>query len=418
MTARREGPLRVLIICQYYPPEFAPIGKMLSELAADLTANGLRVTVITAFPNHPHGRVFAGYRQRLFQLDTADGIDVVRCYMYLTTRRTVPARIMSYATFAVTSLLAAIKLPRQDVLLIPSPPLTNGLIAIALSRLRGLPFVFNVQDLFPDAAVTAGVITGRRLVRALQWLERKIYGQARAITVISEGFRNNLIGKGVPAGKIGMIHNWLDSGEIAPAPRDNDFARRHGLTGKFVVLYSGTIGLISGAEVLVDCAVRLARYPDILFLLVGEGVAKDAVVSLAEQHRLRNMMFLPLQRRELLSQVQSSSDVSVVTLKRGMGRTSVPSKVLGYMAAARPVLASVDGDSDTRSFIAKADCGVWVEPGDAVALTEAILSLYRDRGRCRRLGSNGRSYLQRCCGRQAATGRYERLLRSLARVGP
>ncbi|MRR10384.1 glycosyltransferase WbuB, partial [bacterium] len=327
---RRREPLRILIICQYFPPEVAPIGVMMKELAADLAAAGHRVTVVTGFPNHPRGIVFAGYRRRLFQREMADGIRVIRCYMHVSPRRSVLARILGYLSFGLSALSAALRLPRHDAVLLPSPPLTNGALALALRLIRGWPYVYNVQDIFPDAAITAGIITKPAVIGALRRFERCIYRRAGRIAVISEGFRANLIAKGVPAGKIELIHNWLDAAEIAPQPRDNEFSGRHGLNGRFVVLYSGTIGLISGAEILVDCARRLSGCRDILFLFVGEGVTKETIVRMAEQQHLSNMRFLPFQERELLPQVQSSADVSVVTLKRGMGRTSVPSKILGY----------------------------------------------------------------------------------------
>lgn len=412
---RRREPLRILIICQYFPPEVAPIGVMMKELAADLAAAGHRVTVVTGFPNHPRGIVFAGYRRRLFQREMADGIRVIRCYMHVSPRRSVLARILGYLSFGLSALSAALLLPRHDAVLLPSPPLTNGALALALRLIRGWPYVYNVQDIFPDAAITAGIITNPAVIGALRRFERCIYRRAGRIAVISEGFRANLIAKGVPAVKIGLIYNWLDTAEITPRPRDNEFSRRHGLNGRFVVLYSGTIGLISGAEMLVDCAALLGSYRDILFLLVGEGVAKDAVRTLAQQRSVSNMMFLPFQSRDVLSQVQSSADVSVVTLRPGMGRTSVPSKVLGYMAAARPVLASVDADSDTRSLIERACCGIGTPPGDHRSLAEAILALYHDRPYCRRLGRNGRAFLLRHCERRAATAHYRRLLAAAGR---
>jgi colanic acid biosynthesis glycosyl transferase WcaI len=410
--------MKILIICPYFPPEYTPIGIMMKELAEDLKAHGHTITVITGFPNHPKGIVFAGYRQRLFQRDMDNGVGVIRCYMFVSPRRTAITRILSYLSFGLTSLLAALRLPRQDAVLLPSPPLSSGALALALWHIRKQPYVFNVQDIFPDAAITAGVIANPAMINALRWFEDLVYRRASRVTVISEGFRSNLTAKGVPQPKIEVIYNWLDTGEIAPQPRDNGFSRRHGLNGRFVVLYSGTIGLISGAEILVECAARLRAQPEILFLFVGEGVAKDAIMREAQRRGLGNMAFLPFQARNELPALQSSSDLSVVTLRPGQGRTSVPSKVLGYMAAAKPVLASVDADSDTRSLIEAAACGVWTPPGDHAALADAILGLYHDRPRCARLGRNGREFLLQHCERGAATRQYERLLRSVGQGTP
>jgi colanic acid biosynthesis glycosyl transferase WcaI len=290
-----------------------------------------------------------------------------------------------------------------------SPPLSNGLIALLLHRLKGLRFVFNVQDLYPDAALSAGVIRNGLLIKILKKIELAVYRGAERVAVISGGFKENLIAKGVSDAKITIISNWLDTREIVPVPRNNEFARTHGLTDKFVVLYSGTIGMISGAEIIIECAQKLKTHGDILFLFVGEGVVKEAISKKAESIGLCNIRFLASQPREILSQVQSSADVSIVTLSKGKGKTSVPSKVLGYMAAARPVIASVDPESDTRRMIESAGCGICVDPEDVQGLSMAIESLYHDREKARLLGRRGREFLVSHYDRKVITSQYENL---------
>lgn len=401
--------MKILIICQWYPPEYAPIGVMLKELADDLTGKGHNVTVVTGFPNHPNGVLFPGYKKSLFNVERDAGVTLIRCYLYTSPKKTFFRRLLNYLSFAVFSFIVVMRMERQDVLFVVSPPLTNGLIALAIKKLKGLKFVFNVQDIYPDAAISTGVIKNQLLVRFLKKLELKIYGAASSTAVISEGFKENLIAKGVPDSKVWVINNWIDTNEITPMHKDNKFAREYGLTDKFVVFYSGTIGMISGADILLDCAERLAYVEDVLFLFVGEGVVKEKIKEDAEKRQLKNVQFLPLQPREILSDVQSSADVSVVTLLKGKGKTSVPSKVLGYMAAARPVIASVDSDSDTKKTIEKADCGICVDAEDVQGLTEAIMHLYNDRLKAEELGKNGREFLTTHCDRKTITDRYEKL---------
>lgn len=406
--------MKVVIICQWFPPEYAPIGVMLHELAQDITNKGHKLTIITGFPNHPAGVLFEGYKKKLFMEEMAGGVKTIRCYLYTSPIKTFSRRILNYLTFALTSFVAALRLEKQDILFMVSPPLTNGVVALILSKLKGFNFVLNVQDIYPDAAISASIIKSRLLIKWLKKIELTIYRAATKVTVISEGFKENLLEKGVPESKISVIYNWIDTEEITPVPKDNNFARQHGLTDKFVVLYSGTIGMISGADILLHCAERISAIEDILILFVGEGVIKERIIKNAEKRRLKNVQFLPLQPREILSEVQSSSDVSVVTLLKGKGKASVPSKVLGYMAAAKPVLASVDVNSDTKKIIEKARCGICVDAEDAQGLTDAILQLYNDRHKAKALGLNGREFLLKHCERRDITGQYERLFLSIS----
>jgi putative colanic acid biosynthesis glycosyltransferase WcaI len=409
--------MKLTIICQWFPPEYAPIGVMLKELAQDLIKKGHEVTVITGFPNHPSGVVYGGYEKSLFAREEYEGIRIIRCYLYTSPEKTFFRRLLNNVSFALTSFIAAWLLPRQDLLFMVSPPLTNGFMALLLKKLKGLPFVFNVQDIYPDAAIAAGVLRNRWLIAVAGRLEKAVYREAATVAVISEGFRQNLIAKGVPAYKISMIYNWIDSRELVPLPKDNSFSQQHGIVDKFVVLYSGTIGLISGAEVLLEAAERLKAHDDILFLFVGEGVVKDRLVQGAGRRNLDNTMFLPFQPRELLSELQSSADISVVTLLRNKGKSSVPSKVLGYMAAARPVIISADIDSETARFVESAGGGICIGPEDALGLTEAILRLYHDRTTAAQMGRNGRLFVTSHCDRAIITSEYEKLMLAARQAG-
>ena len=402
--------MKITVICQYYPPEQAPIGVMLRELSQELAGNGHQVTVVTGFPNHPSGRVFPGFKRKPFSTSQEGGVKVIRCWLYVSPKKTVFGRLLNFISFGISSFLAVLFFEKPDLILSVSPPLSNGFTAMMLKGIKGCRYIFNVQDIYPDAAVNAGVVNDSRLIGLFQKLEMSIYRKACKVTVISEGFRDNLVKKGVPSGRIEIIYNWIDASEIGPRPRENDFALKQGLVGKFVVLYSGTIGIISGAEIMLECAQSLKGNRDIVFLMVGEGVVKDRIRAAAAQRGLDNIRVLPFQPREILSEVLSSADLAVVTLQKNRGQSSVPSKLLGYLAAARPVAASLDLDSDTARFINRAGCGLCVPAEDAKSLTEAILALYRDPARRLRLGQNGREFLLKHGERKTATLRYRKLM--------
>lgn len=401
---------RIALICQYSPPEVAPIGFMISELAHDLVLAGHDVTIFTGFPNHPAGKLFPGYSNQLRGRTEyrVDGVLIRRNWLYISYSKSVISRVLNYGTFALTTLVSTIR-QKHDVYFIVSPPLTNIFIGFVL-RLFGRRYVLNVQDIYPDAAVATGILRSRMLIRALYMFERLAYRLAERVTVISNGFVRNLLAKGVPLNKIAVIPNWIDPDEIHPVSHDNEFSRKNGLNERFVVLYSGTIGLVSGAEIVLDMAGNLATDEDVLVMMVGEGVVKARIEEAAVARGLKNMRFAPFQPREILSEVLSSASVGLVTLLTGHGGNSVPSKILGYLAAGRPVIVSVDPGSDTWEFIQEAQCGLCVPPGDPVALAGAVRTLRDDPLLADRLGANGRAFLVENLHRRVITAKYEDVL--------
>lgn len=402
--------MRIGLICQYFPPEVAPIGVMVSELAQDLAHAGHEITIFTGFPNHPRGEVFTGYHCQLGGQDEplSHGVIVRRNWLYITSSKSFFPRVLNYASFALSTLVSTI-LRRQDVYLIISPPLSNFLIGILL-RLLGRRYVLNVQDIYPDAAIAVGVLHNSAFIGILKRFERLAYRMADMVTVISKGFRSNLMAKGVPDDKLMVISNWINLEEIQPQPKSNSFSASQEIHDRFVVLYSGTIGLVSGAEIMTEVAQLLKDEAAIVVMIVGEGVVKAHLQTEAEVRRLNNLRFLPFQPRQVLPELLSSASVGLVTLKPGHGRNSVPSKILGYLAAGRPVIVSVDPESDTWAFVEEADCGICVPPGDPVALSDAIRELNRDPELARRLGQNGRDHLEKNLSRTTVTKLYEEAL--------
>jgi len=277
------------------------------------------------------------------------------------------------ASQALGTALAALTWRSPDVVVNFGPPLAGPLLAAIIAKLRRRRSIAVIYDLYPDIAIDAGKLRNPLFVAAARLAERLAYRWADRIVVLSEGFRRTLVGRGVPAPKIDVVPVWLDPAEITPRPRDNPWRRAHGIpVEKKVVLYAGTIGLISGASIVLDAAERLADRDDILFLFVGEGRLKDELESEAKRRRLQGVRFLPFQPRDCLPDVQATADMTLVTLLPGRGRTSVPSKVVGYLAAGRAVVASVDQDSDTAETVRSGACGVVVPPGRADLLADAV----------------------------------------------
>lgn len=369
----------VLITTQVFPPEIHPSAVMVEELAKDISKQGWQVSVAAGYPHHPHGRLYPGYIKKLLSIDTQNGFRVIRSWHLINPNPGLISRALVMLSQASAYFFAAKVSPRPNVIISYGPPLIGPLISSLIARKNQARLLTLIYDMYPDIAVEMGYLKNPALIWAACKLENLIYRRSDKIGVLSEGFRQTLIEeKGVDPEKVVLIPVWLDVRDIAPMSRDNPWRREFGISlDKFVVLYAGTIGLISGAEIVVDVARKLESHKDIFFLFVGDGYARDRVEAKVREFGLKNIGVLPFQPRERLSEVQATADVSVVTLVPGRGKTSVPSKVLGYMAAARPVIAAVDKDCDTAELIRKAECGLVVPPDQAEALSEAILHFHR-----------------------------------------
>jgi colanic acid biosynthesis glycosyl transferase WcaI len=407
--------MNISIVTQWFPPEHAPIGYMLKELAEELACQGHHVTVITGFPNHPGGVLFPGYTKSWRHEELLGNVRVVRTWLFTSPARSFLSRVLTFLTFTVTSSLSVFRHPGPDLIFAVFQPLTLGLTLPVVAKLRGSRLVLNVQDLHPDALVTTGVLTNRGAIALLRRLETFGYRRARALVVICDGFRDHVVRHGARSDRVAVIGNWIDTEAVAPGDRNNAVRSELGGTSdSFIALYAGTIGHASGAEVVVDAARLLHEEPAIRIAFVGDGPLVPILKTRAESFALRNLAFLPFQPRERLSLVQACCDVAIVSLRPGQGRLSIPSKVLGYMAAARAVIASVDEDSETARLIERAGCGVVVRPGDAQALAGAIRTLWTDPRRLAQLGYRGREYAVKHCAKRSVTQKYAEFLSAVA----
>lgn len=397
----------VHIVTQWFPPEHTPIGHMLLELAESLASQGWDVTVITGYPNHPGGVVYDGYKKRLFEEQWMGGIRVWRVYLHTSARRSIFSRLLTFISFTLSSSLCLLLRGKPDIIFAVLQPLSLGVTLPLIARLKGARLVFNVQDLHPDAQINLGMIKNRLLIGLLRSVEKYSYRHADGLSVICDGFRAHCIEKGARAENIAVIRNWIDLDEIQPGPRMNAFRSELGLTGDdTVILFAGTIGLASGAEVMLDVAERLRDHGHIRIVFVGEGASLPAIREEACTRGLDNLVFSPFQPRERLGEVQATADISLVTIRPGSEQMSVPSKVLGYMAAARPVLAAAPENSETARFITESGAGTVVPPGNPEAITSAILDLQGRPDERQALGSRGRRYLEENLSREHTGRRY------------
>lgn len=410
---------RIALLTLVFAPDGVSTSVLMTELAGELQSLGHDVTVFTTTPHYnldaearsrqPLTRRWGGL---LYQSD-CQGIAVYHASIPVKGSR-VGARLLDYARFHAISTAAGLAIgDGYDVILVPSPPLTIGLSAWLLGLARRVPFIYNVQEIYPDVAVSLGVLTNPRTIRAMEALERFIYRRARVVTVISEWFRRRLLDKGVPADKLRVIPNFVDTDFMQPGPRHNDFSAAHGLDDKFVVLYAGNIGLTQGFETILAAAQRLRDLSDLQFVIIGDGTRRGWLEAELAHNPLPNVVLLPYQPRSVVPQIYASSDLCLVPLKRGTAQETFPSKIYTIMAAGRPVIASADPDSELSWVVEQAGCGWAAPPDDPQALAIVIEQAYRTREHLPAMGGQGRDYVMTHHSRQTIARQYDTLIREL-----
>jgi glycosyltransferase involved in cell wall biosynthesis len=408
--------MRIFLITIIYPPEIGGAAHLISDLALSLQARGNQVTVFTCFPTYNLKVVPDQYRRGICMEEVQDGISVHRIRVPAFSRTSKIARGIEHFAYGIWLTALTLPSPRPDVAMVFSPPLPLPWFICLAGKLRHMPVVVNIQDLFPREAVELGMLTNLLLIRLFEAMERQVYRLAARVTVHSPGNKEHVVQHGGRSERVHTVYNWVDTDWIQPGQRNNEFARQHGLNGRFVVSYAGTMGWAQDMGTIIDSAERLRDNPNILFLLVGDGVEKEKAQTRSAELGLKNILWLPMQTRKVYPDILAASDVSLVNLHPALRTPVVPSKLMSIMAAARPVVASLPEESDARQIIAEAKCGVFVNAADGKALALAIRKLEADQNLAREMGQRGRSYVEAHLSREACTAQLEAVMKITAGV--
>lgn len=404
--------MHILILTQWYPPEPA---LRLQELAQSLQAHGHQVTVLTGFPNYPTGQLYPAYKLRLRLEETLAGIRVVRVPLYPDHSLSGLRRALNYISFALSSaILGPWYVQRPDVLFVYHPPLTVGIPAYILSRLWRVPFVYQIQDMWPETLSATGMLDNPRLLGWIGRFAKWVYGKTYSILVISPGFRRNLLEKGVPAEKIHVIPNWVDLATYYQAEPDPELAHKLGLAGRFNVMFAGNMGEAQGLETVIETAKLLQDDPQIQFALVGDGVALPRLQRLTEQEGLTNVRFLGRYPAHEMPRLYALADALLVHLKDDpLFRITIPSKTMSYLASGKPILAAVSGD--VADLIESVGAGLTCPPENAPGLAAAVRALQAMPADERQaMGTRGALAAQTRYNRDLLTGQIEMVLRQAA----
>lgn len=402
--------MRILIYSYNYHPEPIGIAPLMTELAEGLAARGHEVRVLTGMPNYPERRIYEQYRGKFYLTEEKNGVTIHRCYVRARPKPGLVARMVLDGSFVATSFFRALSGWRPDVILLTVPPLPVTVPAAILGWIYRCPVVLNLQDILPEAAVHVGLLRNKLAIRVFEALEKFAYQTAHKISVITDGFVENLQAKGVAPEKMRVIPNWVDTDFIKPLPKaGNAFRAAHQLEDKFVVLYSGNIGLTQGLETVIDTAVRLKHIPEIQFVIVGEKTAVDQLRDRCQQRGADNVLLLPFEPRENLPTLLAAADVGLIVQKKNVISFNMPSKTQVLLASGRPIIASVPETGTAARAVNRSGGGLVVKPESSYHLSEAILDLYHNPEKAQALGEQGRQCAVQHYSFEYALNRYEAL---------
>jgi colanic acid biosynthesis glycosyl transferase WcaI len=397
--------MRILVVNQYFHPDLASTGQLLTELCEDLTEHH-EVTVVVGRPSYDP--IERGGARGLVHEEAHGKVRVLRTWSTSFPRRNMIGRVSNYGTYLGSSMAGALKAARPDVILTMTDPPIVAAAAMAASRLRRVPFVYVCQDIFPEVGVVLGRLRNPALVRSLGALNRSLRRLAAGVVAIGGDMEQRLLALGSPPERTTVIPNWADGGLVRPLDGPSPLRKDQGWEDRFVVMHSGNVGLSQSLETLVDAAALLRDQEDIVIAIVGDGAAKAGLERRARERKLSNVAFLPYQPKASLSQSLGAADIHYVGLKRGLAGFIVPSKVYGIMAAGKPYVAAVEPGSEPALVAEEHGCGFVVEPDDPEALARAIVEARE--APLEEMGRRGREAFKHLYDRPIATGAYRRLL--------
>ncbi|GAB1540245.1 glycosyltransferase family 4 protein [Scytonema sp. NUACC21] len=385
--------MHILIYSYNYYPEPIGIAPLMTELAEGLVNQGHQVRVITGMPNYPQREIYPAYRGKWYVTEQKNGVTIQRCYLRIKSKPNLLDRLLLELSFVFTSIPQALNGWKPDIILLTVPPLLVSLPASLLGWLYNCPIVLNVQDILPEAAVRVGLLKNKFMIRALEALEKFAYRNAHTISVIANGFLENLVNKGVPIQKIVCIPNWVNVNFIRPLPKENNsFRASHELEGKFVVMYSGNIALTQGLETVIEAAASLCHIPEIVFVIVGESKALQRLNKYCLAAKANNVLLLPLQPRETLPEMLAAADIGLIVQKHNVISFNMPSKIPLLLASGRPILASVPATGTAARAVQESGGGIVVSPESPDALAKAVIHLYHNPAIATQLGYKGRQF--------------------------
>ena len=400
--------MRLLVITPHFTPDTAPTGVVVTALVEEWCRLGHHAHVVTSLPWYQEHRVADGWTGRLARHGHHGTATVTRLHPFPVRKDHTGRRAAAFGAFTVlAAVTAAATRGPFDVVVAVSPPITMAFAARLAALCHGCPMVLNVQDVFPDVAITVGALNSRQLIGLARRLERTAYRAADAVTVLSTDLQENITTKVAGLSRPPMVEtipNFVDTDNLRPLDRLTEYRRENRLGDRMVVMYAGNLGHSQSLDLVVEAARRHRNRDDLVYVINGGGVRAEEITAVAGG--LQNLIVIGYQPAERLAEVLATGDIHVVPLRTGLASASVPSKAYSAMAAGRPIIASVDQGTEVARMVADADAGLAVPPDDPDAFTAAVEYLAGDVELRTRMGVNARAWAEKCHSARMAAGAY------------
>lgn len=407
--------MKIAFVGINYTPEPTGISVYTTGMAEYCARHGDSVTVYTGFPYYPLWSKFEKDRRKWYRCVRIGSVTVRRNYLYVPRQPTAASRILHELSFVICASINYLFGPRAEYTVIVSPPLFLALPIILIAKLKRSRTIFHIQDLQPDAAVDLGMLKRGWLTNFLYFIERQSYHAADEVSTISDGMLKRIVDKGIDRRKMFLLRNWANDDQVAPLRKDTRFRQELGLRDRFIVLYSGNMGVKQGLHTLLDAARLLSDMPEIMVVIVGDGGEKRELQRKAAELGVHNVTFLPVQPYHRLGELLATADVSVIPQKSGVNDIVLPSKLNNIMASQRPVVVAAPVDSEFGRIVMESKGGLVVRPEDPAQLAQAILHLYHNSDLRTQMAISGRQYMESCLAHQAILGAFRhRLIMALS----
>ena len=403
--------MKLVVVCPHFAPDIAPTGTVMTRIVTELADRGHQLHVITALPWYREHAIEDGWGSKLWRTETTSWGSITRVHPFPgKSKSNLLRRALGFVAFSALvawrGLFAGGFLSRLDGVIAMSPPLTLGLTGRLITAVRGGRLMFNIQDVFPDAAITTGAIRHPLIISLASRLEKWSYRASDSVVVLSDDLADNVRAKVSKSrrDRVRVIPNFVDTEVITPCSRNTAYRTELGIGDQVVVMYAGNVGYSQSLDMVVEVARAM---PSVVFVINGDGSARKSLESSARG--LANVKFADYQPIERLSEVLATGDIHLVPLRSGLARVSVPSKTYSIMASSRPVIAAIDPDTEIPRLLERAGAGVSVAPDDADALRAAITKLVDAPTVRESLGKNGREWVERHASPRAVAVAYEGL---------